>query len=65
MAVAAVQMSPVVLAVVSIAFFSLQFLRAHGSELLLSCGSNGTFDADGRRWIGDMGPGGNFTLSSS
>ncbi|CAN6229589.1 unnamed protein product [Urochloa humidicola] len=63
-AVTDVQMSPVVLAVVSIAFFSLQFLRAHGSELLLSCGSNGTVDADGRRWIGDMAPGGNFTLSS-
>ena len=52
------------LAVVSIAFFSLQFLRAHGSELLLSCGSDGTVDADGRRWIGDMASGGNFTLSS-
>ncbi|CAL5025392.1 unnamed protein product [Urochloa decumbens] len=63
-AVTDVLMSPVVLAVVSIAFFSLQFLRAHGSELLLSCGSNGTVDADGRRWIGDMATGGNFTLSS-
>ncbi|CAN6250181.1 unnamed protein product [Urochloa humidicola] len=63
-AVTDVQMSPVVLAVVSITFFSLQFLRAHGSELLLSCGSNGTVDADGRRWIGDMAPGENFTLSS-
>ncbi|KAK3141484.1 hypothetical protein QOZ80_4BG0334550 [Eleusine coracana subsp. coracana] len=57
-------MSPVVLAVVSIAFIYLPFLQARGSELLLSCGSNGTVDADGRRWIGDMSPGGNFTLSS-
>lgn len=52
------------LAVVSIAFLSLQFLQAHGSELLLSCGWNGTVDADGRRWIGDITPVGNFTLSS-
>ncbi|KAK3143690.1 hypothetical protein QOZ80_4AG0303640 [Eleusine coracana subsp. coracana] len=50
-------MSPVVLAVVSIAFIYLPFLQARGSELLLSCGSNGTVDADGRRWIGDMSPG--------
>ncbi|KAJ1272828.1 hypothetical protein BS78_06G231900 [Paspalum vaginatum] len=57
-------MSPLVLSIVSIAFFNLQFLQAHGSELLLSCGSNGTVDADGRRWIGDMVPAGNFTLSS-
>lgn len=64
MAVIDVQMSPFVLAVVSIAFLNLQFLQAHGSELLLSCGSNDTVDADGRRWIGDMTPEGNFTLSS-
>ncbi|XP_062226757.1 probable receptor-like protein kinase At1g30570 [Phragmites australis] len=57
-------MSPVVLAVVSIAFINLQFLQAHGSELLLNCGSNGTVDADGRRWNGDIAPGSNFTLSS-
>uniref|UniRef100_A0ACD5V2B4 Uncharacterized protein n=1 Tax=Avena sativa TaxID=4498 RepID=A0ACD5V2B4_AVESA len=53
------------LAVVSIVFADLQFLKAHGRELLLSCGSNATADADGRRWVGDMAPDGlNFTLSS-
>ncbi|KAL6843927.1 hypothetical protein ACP4OV_026498 [Aristida adscensionis] len=57
-------MSLLVLAVISIAFVKLQFLQAHGSELLLSCGSNRTVDADARRWIGDMATGGNFTLSS-
>ncbi|KAL6652015.1 hypothetical protein ACP70R_010940 [Stipagrostis hirtigluma subsp. patula] len=58
------QMSILVLAVISIAFVYLQFVQAHGIELLLNCGSNGTVDADARRWIGDMVPGGNFTLSS-
>lgn len=58
------RMSPFVLAVVSVAFLSLRFLQAHGSGLLLSCGSNSTVDADGRRWIGDITPEGNFTLSS-
>lgn len=58
------QMSPFVLAVVSVAFLSLRFLQARGSGLLLSCGSNSTVDADGRRWIGDITPEGNFTLSS-
>lgn len=58
------QMRLLVLAAVSIVFANLQFLKAHGRELFLSCGSNATADADGRRWIGDMAPGLNFTLSS-
>lgn len=58
------QMRLLVLAAVSIVFANLQFLKAHGRELLLSCGSNATVDADGRRWVGDMAPDLNFTLSS-
>ncbi|SPT19994.1 unnamed protein product [Triticum aestivum] len=58
------RMRILVLAAVSIVFANLQFLKAHGRELFLSCGSNATADADGRRWIGDMAPGLNFTLSS-
>src|SRR4051812_9865802 len=58
------RMRLLVLAAASIVFANLQFLKAHGRELLLSCGSNATADADGRRWTGDMAPGLNFTLSS-
>ncbi|XP_051218873.1 probable receptor-like protein kinase At1g30570 [Lolium perenne] len=58
------QMRLLLLAAVSIVFANLQFPRAQGMELLLSCGSNATADADGRRWVGDMAPGLNFTLSS-
>uniref|UniRef100_A0A0D9ZQT9 Protein kinase domain-containing protein n=1 Tax=Oryza glumipatula TaxID=40148 RepID=A0A0D9ZQT9_9ORYZ len=52
------------LAVASIVLANLHLLGVHGRDLLLSCGSNATVDADGRRWIGDMAPGLNFTLSS-
>lgn len=52
------------LAVASIVLANLHLLGVHGRDLLLSCGSNATVDAGGRRWIGDMAPGLNFTLSS-
>ena len=58
------QMRLLALAVASIVLANLHLLGVHGRDLLLSCGSNATVDAGGRRWIGDMAPGLNFTLSS-
>ncbi|KAJ3693570.1 hypothetical protein LUZ60_009050 [Juncus effusus] len=40
-----------------------QTAQAQGTEFLLNCGFNSTIIADGRKWVGDLTPNDNFTLS--
>ncbi|KAK4254745.1 hypothetical protein QN277_010080 [Acacia crassicarpa] len=38
--------------------------KAQSKSIFISCGSNSSVNADDRRWIGDMAPNNNITLSS-
>lgn len=40
-------------------------VEAQQKSILINCGSNSSVNVDGRRWIGDMAPNNNVTLSSS
>lgn len=40
-------------------------VEAQPKSFLINCGSNSSVNVDGRRWIGDMAPNNNVTLSSS
>jgi hypothetical protein len=47
-----------------VALMFLWNVQAQSEPVLINCGSDGTTDADGRRWAGDSRPeGGNFTLT--
>ncbi|CAK7345909.1 unnamed protein product [Dovyalis caffra] len=39
--------------------------EAQSKYFLVNCGANSSVNVDGRRWIGDMAPNDNFTVSSS
>ncbi|ONK67354.1 uncharacterized protein A4U43_C06F19310 [Asparagus officinalis] len=39
--------------------------EAQLKQLLVNCGSNSSVNVDGRKWVGDLVPGNNFTLTSA
>ncbi|KAF5729285.1 Hercules receptor kinase 2 isoform 1 [Tripterygium wilfordii] len=45
-------------------FVSVRTEEAQSRTFLINCGSNSSVNADGRRWVGDLAPGNNLTLSS-
>ncbi|RYQ79152.1 hypothetical protein Ahy_Scaffold6g107850 isoform E [Arachis hypogaea] len=42
----------------------LSIVEAQKKSFLINCGSNSSVNVDGRRWVGDMNPNNNVTLSS-
>ncbi|KAJ1420899.1 Malectin-like carbohydrate-binding domain [Sesbania bispinosa] len=50
-----------ILVVVSV---TVSTVEAQQKSFLINCGSNSSVNVDGRRWIGDMAPDSNVTLSS-
>lgn len=50
----------VLLVVISI---SIRNGEAQSKQLLINCGSNSSVDVDGRKWVGDLDSGNNFTLT--
>ncbi|KAL1320617.1 hypothetical protein HN51_065288 [Arachis hypogaea] len=42
----------------------LSIVEAQKKSVLINCGSNSSVNVDGRRWVGDMSPNNNVTLSS-
>ncbi|KAJ6293477.1 hypothetical protein OIU78_025452 [Salix suchowensis] len=47
-----------------IVFLSVSSGEAQSRSVLVNCGANSSVHVDGRRWIGDLAPNDNFTVSS-
>lgn len=47
-----------------IVFLSVSSGEAQSRSFLVNCGANSSVNVDGRRWIGDLAPNDNFTVSS-
>ncbi|KAH8494843.1 hypothetical protein H0E87_021304 [Populus deltoides] len=47
-----------------IVFLSVSSGEAQSKPVLVNCGANSSINVDGRRWIGDLAPNDNFTVSS-
>jgi hypothetical protein len=45
-------------------FLSVSSREAQSKPVLVNCGANSSVNVDGRRWIGDLAPNDNFTVSS-
>lgn len=46
------------------AFLSVSSREAQSRSFLVNCGANSSVNVDGRRWVGDLVPNDNFTVSS-
>lgn len=53
--------SVLILVIVSV---TVSIVEAQPKSFLINCGSNSSVNVDGRKWVGDMAPNNNVTLSS-
>ncbi|OIV91816.1 hypothetical protein TanjilG_14395 [Lupinus angustifolius] len=55
----------IVVILVIIVSVTVSIVEAQSKSFLIDCGSNSSVNVDGRKWVGDMAPNNNVTLSSS